>query len=134
MGNPWHILIVEDTLIAQKVIKQQLTDQGCVVDTASNGEEALKKAMTTRYDIILMDIGLGNGPDGFAVAEDIKKNSQVNSATPIMAVTAHGEPEYYHKAIFVGMEGYFNKPFTPGDALTIIEYLNSHNIRGLKSI
>lgn len=131
MGKPWLILIVEDTLIAQKVIKQQLTDHGCVVDTASDGEEALKKAMLTRYDIILMDIGLGNGPDGFSVAENIKKHSQINSTTPIMAVTSHGEPEYYHKAIYVGMEGYFNKPFTPSDAMTIIEYLNSHNIHGL---
>lgn len=128
MGKPWHILIVEDTKVAQVVIKKQLTDHGCVVDTASNGEEALKMAMTTRYDIILMDIGLGNGPDGFAVAMDIKQQSQINSTTPIMAVTSHGEPEYYHKAIFVGMEGYFNKPFTPTDAMTIIDYLNNNQV------
>lgn len=128
MGHPWHILIVEDTIIAQKVIKKQLTDHGCVVDTASNGDEALKKALTVRYDIILMDIGLGNGPDGFSVALEIKKQSQINNTTPIMAVTSHGEPEYYHKAIFVGMEGYFSKPFTPTDAMTIIEYLNNNQV------
>jgi CheY-like chemotaxis protein len=125
MGKQWQILIVEDTLIAQIVIKKQLTDHGCVVDTASNGEEALQKSLEKRYDIILMDIGLGDGPDGFSVAGEIKRLSQINSTTPIMAVTAHGEPEYYHKAIVVGMEGYFNKPFTPMDAMTIIDYLNN---------
>ncbi len=120
-----HILIVEDTMIAQVVLKTQMIKQGCTVDTASDGVSALNLALLTHYDIILMDIGLGDGPDGFEVAMQIKKQSKINRNTPIMAVTSHGEPEYYHKAAAAGMEGYFYKPFKPDDAKIIVDYLKN---------
>ena len=123
MDSPWHILVVEDTLIAQVFIKQQLLKHGCVVDTANDGEAAIRKTLFTPYDVILMDIGLGVGPDGFTVAAEIKKQSRINRTTPIMAVSAHGEPEYHEKAITVGMLAYFYKPFTPQDATTLVDYL-----------
>lgn len=120
-----HILIVEDTLIAQVVLKGHMLDAGCSVDTASDGESALKQALDTKYDLILMDIGLGDGPDGFEVCRLIRQKSKINQKTPIMAVTAHGEPEYNEKAKKVGMEGYFTKPFTPEDASKIMDYMKS---------
>ena len=120
-----HILIVEDTMIAQAVLKTQMIQQGCTVDTASDGDSALKLATANQYDIILMDIGLGDGPDGFAIAMQIKKLCKINRNTPIMAVTSHGEPEYYHKAAAAGMEGYFYKPFKPDDAQVIVDFLVS---------
>ena len=120
-----HILIVEDTPIAQFVLKGHMVDVGCTVDTASDGKSALEQALQTHYDFILMDIGLGDGPDGFEVSSLIKQQSKVNQKTPIMAVTAHGEPEYNEKAKKVGMEGYFTKPFTPKDAKKIMDYMNS---------
>ena len=102
MQKAFHILIVEDTMIAQVVLKTQMIKQGCTVDTATDGETALNLALSNRYDIILMDIGLGEGPDGFHVAMEIKKQSKLNRATPIIAVSSHGEPEYYHKAAAAG--------------------------------
>jgi CheY-like chemotaxis protein len=120
-----HILIVEDAVIAQVVLKTQMIEHGCTVDTASDGASALDLALSTHYDIILMDIGLGEGPDGFQVALEIKKQSKINRTTPIMAVTSHGELEYYHKAAAAGMEGYFNKPFKPDDAKTIVDFLKN---------
>lgn len=122
MDNSLHILVVEDSLIALVVIKTQLAKLGCVVDTATDGEQALKKALVTPYDLILMDIGLGDGPDGFDVAASIKKQSEMNQSTPVMAVTSHGEAEYIEKATEVGMVGFFHKPFTLEDAMKIIEY------------
>ena len=121
--HPMRILLVEDTLIAQEVIMTLLTNEGCVVDTAIDGQMALALAIETRYDLILMDIRLGDGPDGFDVTSEIKKHSIINKATPIIAVTAHGEPEYHSKAIASGMEGYVQKPFTPEDARDVIEYM-----------
>ena len=120
-----HILIVEDTMVAQVVLKIQMTKQGCTVDIASDGKSAIEKGLTTHYDLILMDIGLGDGPNGFEVTAEIKKQNQINTLTPIMAVTAHGEPEFNDKALAVGMVGYFNKPFTPEDAKKIMDYLNN---------
>ncbi len=125
MDKTLHILIVEDSLIAQIVIKKQMEGLGCLVETADDGSSALEKAMLKPYDLILMDIGLGDGPDGFEVSISIKQQSQVNKETPIMAVTSHGEPEFATKAQEVGMVGYYNKPFTPSDAKKILDYFNN---------
>ncbi|KTD25818.1 MULTISPECIES: response regulator [Legionella] len=129
MTHPIHVLVVEDTLIAQMVAKAQLAKLGCLVDIASNGEIALEKTMTHAYDVILMDIGLGDGPDGFEVASSIKQSS-INKNTPIVAVTAHGEPDYAKKALAVGIERYFNKPFTPASAKAILHHIESRSLEG----
>jgi CheY-like chemotaxis protein len=123
MINSLHTLVVEDSPIAQRVMTIQMTQQGCQVDLASDGAMALEKAMRTRYDVILMDIGLGDGPDGFEVTAQIKELCPLNKATPVMAVTAHNEPEFREKALEYGMIGYFNKPFTPDDAQIVIDTL-----------
>lgn len=123
MTTPIHVLVVEDTPIAQMVARVQLTKLGCLVDLAPDGIVAIEKAMITPYDLILMDIGLGSGPDGFEVTTQIKENCCINKTTPIIAITAHGEPEYVERAFKIGIKKYFNKPFTPTDAKEIVEYL-----------
>lgn len=125
-----RVLIVEDSIVAQMVLKNQMVEQGCEMDGASNGQLALDKTMNNQYDLILMDIGLGDGPDGFEVTTQIKARSILNKETLIYAVTTHGEPEYQEKATAVGMQGYFNKPFTPEIAKSIVDRvkneLNAH--------
>lgn len=121
MASQIRVLLVEDTPIAQHVLKAVLVKEGCAVDIAADGIIALDKAMNHPYDLILMDIGLGDGPDGFDVTVNIKAHSLFNKITPIYAVTAHNEPEYEEKALSVGMVGYFNKPFKQQDAATILD-------------
>ncbi|MCX7114803.1 MAG: response regulator [Gammaproteobacteria bacterium] len=120
-----HILIVEDTIIAQLVLKKEMIEEGCTVDIASDGHEALKKALQTHYDFILMDVGLGDGPNGFEVTTLIKQQSELNKNTPIFAVTAHGGDTYVEKAKAAGMVRYFNKPFTHVDAQFVINYVKN---------
>lgn len=123
MNHSLHILVVEDSVVAQTVARLQLTKLGAVVELAADGIEALQKTNITQFDLILMDIGLGDGPDGFEVTTQIKQDSTMNQTTPIIAVTAHGEPEFIDKAQSCGMERYFNKPFTPAAAQEIIDYV-----------
>lgn len=120
-----RVLLVEDTLIAQVIEKAQMTNHGCEVDVAADGYTALEKAKNNAYDLILMDIGLGDGPDGFEVTNHIKNECPLNKTTPIVAVTSHGGAEYKQRALQVGMEKYFNKPFTSEDAKKIIEYVKA---------
>jgi CheY-like chemotaxis protein len=127
MDTQPHILIVEDSTIAQIILKKQLIDQGCTVDVTSDGPSALEQAMTTFYDLILMDIGLGDGPDGFETSLLIKRQSEINADTPIIAITAHDDHQYKQKAISIGMVDYFIKPFTLENAKKIIDLLkNTH--------
>ena len=125
MDSPMKILVVEDTLIAQMIMKTHLTQIGFEVDVASDGVTAIEKGLNNSYDLILMDIGLGNGPDGFETAISIKNKSKLNKDTPIMAVTAHSGTEYEVKARDCGMVGYFKKPFKPADAEIIMAQLKN---------
>lgn len=126
--NPIHILVVEDSKIAQMVMKNNLTEQGCTVDFASDAKGALEKAKDCHYDAILMDIGLGNGPDGFDAAAQIKAESPLNRKTSIAVVSAHGEPEYRDKAGAAGMVGYFDKPFTQKHAEKIVSFIKNNQL------
>lgn len=105
-----RFLIVEDDKIAQVVAKYTVQELGYDFDIASTANEAIEYARTTKYHLILMDIGLDQGHDGFEVATEIRKNSLINLTTPIIAVTAHIDEEYREKAAEVGMLAFINKP------------------------
>ncbi|MBA2709359.1 MAG: response regulator [Tatlockia sp.] len=126
--NQIHILVVEDSKIAQMAMKTNLTEQGCTVDIATDAQDALEKAKDCHYDAILMDISLGNGPDGFDTAAQIKAHSALNKRTSIAVVSAHGEPEFRDKAGEVGMVGYFNKPFTQKHAEKIVNFIKNNQL------
>lgn len=104
MNNSLHVLVVEDMIVAQKIMTIHMKSQGCTVDIAADGATALQKADEIPYDIILMDIGLGEGPDGFEVAEAIKTSSVYNKNTMIMAITSHEESEFLAKGSSCGMD------------------------------
>jgi len=53
-------LLVEDNLVAQMAAKSTLQDLGCSVDVTSTGKEAKQLAASNLYDIIFMDVGLGD--------------------------------------------------------------------------
>lgn len=120
-----RVLLVEDTPVAQIVAKNHLTKQGCEVDIASSGDEALEKILQIQYDIILMDIGLGDGPDGFEVTTQIKSENTLNQLTPIIAITSHEEESFEDKAFAVGMTDFYKKPFTEAIAKTIVDALKT---------
>lgn len=123
--NPIHILVVEDSKIAQMVIKTNLVEQGCIVDIAADAQGAIEKTQGCHYDVILMDIGLGNGPDGFDAAAQIRERSLLNKRTSIAVVSAHAE-EYRDRVSPVGVVGYFNKPFTQKHAEKIVNFVKNN--------
>jgi CheY-like chemotaxis protein len=103
------VLLVEDSRIAQIAAEMVIHYKACELMIATSGEEAVELANQDTYDIILMDIGL-SGITGFDATIEIRKNSLLNKNTLIYALTAHGEPQYYQKAIQVDMDGYLEKP------------------------
>ncbi|MGQ3887490.1 response regulator [Legionella sp. CNM-1927-20] len=121
MNKPMRILIVEDAKAAQVVAKLHLTELNCIVDTADNGIAALGKANNTRYDAILMDLGLSNGPNGFETTNLIKTQSLFNKNTPIIALTIHSEVQFNAQASAVGMAGFLYKPFTLSEAKELVD-------------
>jgi CheY-like chemotaxis protein len=107
------VLLVEDTLLAQLAQKLSLEEAGCQVDVASTGEQAIELSMENNYNLILMDIGLGD-TDGFAVTKAIKKNSIQNRSTPVIALTAHSIEDFGSKVDECGMQSFLTKKLLKG--------------------
>ncbi|HCE6135877.1 TPA: PAS domain-containing protein [Legionella pneumophila] len=107
-----QVLVVEDNTIAQIVAKSILTQSGCHVDVAANGQEALNLWKKNEYDLIFMDIGLPD-MDGYQVTHHIRVQEVAkNRHTPIIALTAHVGEENKQRCIESGMNAVLSKPLS----------------------
>ncbi|KTD80344.1 sensory histidine-kinase / response regulator, partial [Legionella worsleiensis] len=114
------ILVVEDNFIAQTVAKALLSKMDCDVDVASSGVDALALYDKTDYDLIFMDIGLGEGMDGYEVTHFIRSKTNATKHIPIIALTAHGGDESKQRCIEAGMDAVLTKPLTQAHAVDIL--------------
>jgi len=100
------ILLVEDELILAINEKVQLEKYGYSVMTVASGEKAIEVMKGDKaFDLILMDINLGNGIDGTQAAEIILKDSDI----PIVFLSSHMEPEIVEKTERITSYGYVVK-------------------------
>lgn len=107
MGNE-RIMIVEDESIVAMGIKHKLGDLGYdVVGIVATGEGAVKTALKTEPDLILMDIVLKGDMDGIEAAQQIHRHLD----TPIIYITAYSDEEVLERARITEPYGYILKPF-----------------------
>ena len=102
-----NILIVEDDLDIQELLREFLKEAGYEMMTASDGIEAMELFAKNKYDLILLDIMLPK-IDGFGVCELIRKQSQV----PIIMLTALGGEEEQIRGLDLQVDDYITKPFS----------------------
>ena len=106
-GFMQHILIVEDDLDIQELLKNFLQEVGYAVTLASDGIEAISLFASTHFDLILLDIMLPK-IDGFTVCELIRKQSSV----PIIMLTALNGEEEQIRGLDLQVDDYITKPFS----------------------
>ncbi|WP_319559172.1 response regulator [Marispirochaeta sp.] len=100
------ILIVEDEAIIALAEKRTLEKAGYTVHVANNGERAMELTETLeKIDLILMDIDLGQKPDGTETAEQILAEHEI----PIMFLSSHTEPEIVGRTEGITSYGYIVK-------------------------
>lgn len=110
--KPLHTLLVEDTLLSQKLAKSLLMNAGYEVETAETAAEALKKSQLKKFDVIYMDLGLPDG-SGIDVTQAVRQDkSNPNTNTLIVALTAHSDEEIKQNSIAVGIQDIIDKPLT----------------------
>lgn len=101
------ILVVEDEKPIAEILKVNLTKNGYKVLNAYDGEEALRLALTTEPDLILLDVMLPK-MDGFTVCKKVRETS----ATPIIMLTARAEEVDKVLGLELGADDYITKPFS----------------------
>ncbi len=101
-----RVLVVDDEKLIVKGIRFSLEQDGMEVECAYDGEEALKLAHNTEYDIILLDIMLPK-INGFEVCQQIREFSNV----PIVMLTAKGDDMDKILGLEYGADDYITKPF-----------------------
>lgn len=108
------ILVVDDHVLIRKGIVLLLESYANfhIVGEAGDGEEAILAAVRTKPDVILMDISIPNGLDGFTATQEILK--QVEKVKVIL-LTMHNEEVYIQKAIEIEAHGYLLKNSQGGE-------------------
>lgn len=101
-----RVLVVDDEKLIVKGIRFSLEQDGMEVDCAYDGEEALEKAKSGTYDIILLDVMLPK-LTGFEVCQQIREFSSV----PVVMLTAKGDDMDKILGLDYGADDYITKPF-----------------------
>ncbi len=120
-GGALNVLIAEDNLVNQMVIKAMLQKFGCDVAIASDGAEALDMHDKGNFDIILMDVSMPVMDGAAATAEIRRRQGKSGDHTPIIGVTAHAMREDRQRCIDAGMDDYLPKPVKEGPLFEVLE-------------
>ena len=107
-----RLLLAEDNAINREVATEMLNGVGLSVDTATDGREALQKAQTQAYDLILMDLQMPR-MDGLEATMAIRALPGWEHK-PIIAMTANAFEEDRRACEAVGMSDFVSKPVDPG--------------------
>ena len=102
-----RILVVEDDLDIQELLKNFLQEVGYDIILSNDGVEALSVFSTAPFDLVLLDVMLPK-IDGFAVCELIRKQSKV----PIIMLTALNGEEEQIRGLDLQVDDYITKPFS----------------------
>ncbi|HUO11255.1 MAG TPA: PAS domain S-box protein [Caulobacteraceae bacterium] len=114
-----RILLVDDVAMNRELVSTLLSPFEIEIVEADSGPAAVKSAVERPFDLILMDLQMP-GMDGMAAARAIRANSDVNRATPILALSANVLPEHVAMCSAAGMDDHIAKPVSPTELLTKI--------------
>ena len=111
-----HILVIDDDEGIRSLVKKYLNENKYIVTTAESAEAAIEKIKLIKFDIIILDIMMP-GKSGLEFLEDRRKDLD----TPVILLTAKGEPNERVEGLEIGADDYLSKPFEPKELLLRIK-------------
>ncbi|HET7791186.1 MAG TPA: response regulator [Gemmatimonadales bacterium] len=108
-----RVLVVDDNLVNQHVIRSMLERYDCQIEVVGNGQLALDAAARTAFDVILMDCQMPV-MDGYAATAALRtRETEGRHRTPILALTAEALAGERERCLAAGMDDYLTKPLRP---------------------
>ncbi len=116
------ILIVDDQEIIRQLLEISLRSNDRQVFLAESGERAVQLAMEHRFDLIIIDLMMPGGMDGFETIEYLQQNSAYKLC-PFMILTAKDQQPERDRARDLGVLDYLVKPFKLDDLFATVDNL-----------
>ena len=113
-----HVLVVDDDDRLRDLLKQYLAGNGYRVTAAGDAAEARARLHGMAFDLVVLDVMMP-GEDGLSLTASLKEDSD----TPILLLTARGEPEDRIDGLERGADDYLAKPFEPRELVLRIANL-----------
>ena len=116
-----HILVAEDDLVVQMIVKRMLEQAGFTLDLVADGQEAIKALEKRHYDLVLMDC-LMPRMDGFESTRAIRSadSGRFNPGIPIIAMTGLTGDDDKSRCFQAGVDSIVGKPVDPQTLITLI--------------
>ena len=111
-----HVLIIDDDDGIRTLVKKYLSENNFLASTASSAEDASEKIKIIKFDLIILDIMMP-GKSGLDFIQENKKYLD----TPIILLTAKGEPNERIEGLEIGADDYLPKPFEPKELILRIQ-------------
>lgn len=113
------ILVVDDDELVLLAVQELLTPLGYAVTTFSNSGEAVQKAASKSFDLVILDVIMPE-MDGFEVCKKLRQMESYHE-TPILMLTAKSGEADKQKGMEAGANLYLPKPIAPKRLIAIVE-------------
>ena len=107
MNDSSRILLVEDDLHLAEGMAENMRAEGYATDTAHDGQLGLEMALVGDYDLLVLDVMLPQ-MDGLALCRALRESGK---STPVLFLTARGDPQDRVRGLEAGGDDYLTKPF-----------------------
>jgi two-component system alkaline phosphatase synthesis response regulator PhoP len=119
MDETAAVLVVEDDRNITDLITLHLSEAGYTVDAVRDGSEGSRKATSSDYDLVILDLMLP-GIDGLSICRRLREQENY---TPILMVTARSEEMDKVLGLELGADDYLTKPFSPRELVARVKAL-----------
>ena len=120
------LLVADDLVPIRQMVRITLSTQGWTILEAKNGSEALEITRQQKPDLILLDVDMGPGPNGFDVCRTIKQDAATKHI-PVVMLTAHESESDRAIGFAAGATQYLTKPFGPLELIDTIRGILAHH-------
>jgi len=116
---PMRVLVVEDDRKTAAFVAKALKSDGFAADVLHNGDEALAAVLEHHFDAVVLDVMLP-GRDGLSVVKQLRARG---NRTPVLLLSARGEPDERIEGLNAGADDYVPKPFVLEEVIARVRAL-----------